>query len=57
MKLEEKRLQIEERKVTVAERRVALDEKKFLFDSQHYQTVFDSQKNIINQLMDVIKNK
>ncbi|KAG5884378.1 hypothetical protein JTB14_026210 [Gonioctena quinquepunctata] len=56
LEIEEERLNLEERKVAVSERTTALAEKKFSLESENYNRIFDSQQEIIHNLLDIVKD-
>lgn len=56
LEIEEKRLLLEEKKIAVSERTITLAEKKFVFESEHYKKFFESQQQIIHNLLDLVKD-
>lgn len=53
--LEEKRLILEERRIAVSERTVALEEKKFALKTEFYKNLYESQQEIIHDLINLVK--
>lgn len=54
--IEERRLDLEERKVAVLERNAALAEKRFEFEVENHKHVYQSQQEIINNLISVVRD-